>query len=349
MPQKRNPDTTYGQKLVTLFARLLFSGDWLGLAELARELDCSKQTVLRLVDDLTLSYRIKLQSEMRGSRRYYRIKRVVPAEPAAMLTPQEMDALLMCRAFTQHLLGQQAFSDAERALTKTSQLLDDGDGGGDGDAGGGLGASRFGVFMPGSIDYTPYMEFLRTVSEAMQQRRVCEAEYRKPGERRSKVFRFKPLKVFSWRETIYINGRYAAMPGKRFKDPGYDPLWALQRFQSLSKTDVSFRPPHDYDFEKALNREFGMLRGGARFRVEAEFTGWAADYVAEREWSPGQQLKWLPGGVLRLCFDAVSLPEVVTWVLGFGGLCRAVGPREVVDGIRARLAEVGRMYGVAAR
>jgi hypothetical protein len=343
MPRKLNPDTSYGQKLVTLFARLLFSGGWHGLADLSRELDCSKQTVLRLIDDITLSYSIRLETDLRGGRRYYRIRRAVPAEPAAMLTPQEMDALLMCRAFTRHLLGREGYQQAERALGKASQLLanDDAE---DGD----LGASRFGVFRPGSIDYTPYLAFLQTVTEAMQEHRVCEASYRKPGQRRAKIFRFKPLKVFSWRETIYVHGRYAAMPGQRFKDPGHDPLWALQRFREVRKTEVSFRPPADYDFEKALNREFGMLRGEP-FRVVAEFTDWAADYVAEREWSPGQELEWLPGGALRLSYDAVSVPEVVTWVLSFGRLCRAVGPAEVLAGVRQRLAEVEGMYGATAQ
>lgn len=338
MPRKQNPDATYGQKLLTLFARLLFSGEWLQLSELARELDCSKQTVLRLIDDITLSYRIKLESDLRGGRRYFRIRRSVPADPAAMLTPQEMDTLLMCRAFTRHLLGRQGYSEAERALAKTSQLL--ADGGGDGD----LGAARFGVFRPGSIDYTPYLGFLRTVTEAMQEHRVCEAEYRKPGERRSKVFRFKPLKVFSWRETIYVNGRYAAMPGRRFKDPGHDPLWALQRFKDVRKTTATFKPPADYDFERALNREFGLLRGGRKFRLAAEFADWAADYVAEREWSPDQVVEWLPGGGLRLSYDAVSLPEVVSWVLSFGSLCRVVGPPEVIDAVLDRLREVGGVY-----
>ena len=340
MPQKLTPDTTYGQKLVSLFARLLFTGEWLGLVDLARDLGCSKQTVLRLVDDITLSYEAAVESKLEGGRRYYRIARRVPGEPAAMLTPQEMDALLMCRAFTKHLLGNRGFVEAERALEKTSQLLAVG---GDGDGGGELGEGRFGVFRPGSIDYTPFMGYLHTISEAIGERRVCEAEYRKPGERRSKVFRFKPLKVFSWRESIYVHGRYAVMPGKKWKDVGYDPIWALQRFRRVEKTEVEFKWPADYDFEKGLNREFGMLRG-EKFRVVAEFTGWAADYVAEREWSPGQVVEWAKQGKLRLEFDAVSRDEVVSWVIGFGAHCRVVSPEVIVAAINERLAVVAVLY-----
>jgi predicted DNA-binding transcriptional regulator YafY len=354
MPRKRNPDTTYGQKLLTLFARLLFTGEWLNLTSLARELDCSKQTVLRLIDDITLSYDAPVESKLDRNRRYYRIRRRVPGEPAALLTPQEMDALLMCRAFTRHLLGTQAFADAERALAKTSQLLaahggGDGDGGpgadGDGDDDEALGGTRFEVFRPGSIDYTPHLEKLQTVSEAMRERVVCEAEYRKPGHQEVKRFRFKPLKVFSWRESIYVHGRYAKMPGDVFRAKSYDPMFALQRFLRVEKTDVRFKRPADYDFDRALNREFGLLRGGETFRVVAEFTGWAADYVAEREWSPGQVVEWVGDGTVRLEFNAVSELEVTGWVLSFGDECRVLGPGPVTELIRERLGSLSRVYG----
>ena len=348
MPRKRNPDSTYGQKLLSLFARLLFTGEWVGLTELSRELDCSKQTVMRLIDDITLSYDAPVESKLERGRRLYRIRRRVPGEPAALLTPQEMDALLMCRAFTRHLLGQQAFADAERALTKTSQLLSGGNGDGLGGAGSGgdgdeLGEARFEVFRPGSIDYTPHLEKLQTVSEAMREQVVCEAEYRRPGHQETKHFRFKPLKVFSWRESIYVHGRYAKMPGEVFKPVDYDPMFALQRFHWVKKTDVTFQRPADYDFDKALNREFGLLRGGEKFRVVAEFTGWAADYVAERQWSPNQVVEWLEEDRVQVEFDAASLQEVASWVMGFGGDCRVSSPKSLFDEVQRLLRAIDKV------
>jgi len=340
MPRKRNADSTYGQKLISLFARLLFTGEWVSLTELSRELDCSKQTVMRLIDDITLSYDAPVEDKIENRRKYYRIKRRVPGEPAALLTPQEMDALLMCRAFTRHLLGTRAFADAERALAKTSQLLAGGDGGGDGD----LGEARFEVFRPGSIDYTPHLDKLQTISEAMREQVVCEAEYRRPGHQEIKHFRFKPLKVFSWRESIYVHARYAKMPGEVFRGAEYDPMFALQRFLRVEKTEVRFERPGDYDFDRALNREFGLIRGGERFRVVAEFVDWAADYVAEREWSPDQEVERTDKGRIVLSFSAVSLPEVANWVIGFGSRCKVVEPGALIAEVQTRLAEVANQY-----
>ncbi|MEZ4389046.1 MAG: hypothetical protein R3D98_15980 [Candidatus Krumholzibacteriia bacterium] len=47
----------------------------------------------------------------------------------------------------------------------------------------------------------------------------------------------------------------------------------------MKKTEVTFRWPKDYDLRRV---ESGVWDDeGEKFRVVAEFTGWAADYVAE--------------------------------------------------------------------
>ena len=335
MPSKISPDLSYGEKLVSLFARLVFTGEWRSLTDLSRELGCSKQTVLRLVDDITHSYGARIEHEMQGNRSFYRIRRALTPHPAAMLTSGELDTLLMCRAFTEHLLGRRHFAELNRAVEKSSQLLmDDAD----------LNTQRFGIFRAGVIDYTPQQEILHTLMEAMNRRKVCEVSYRKPGATRAKTFRIKPLKIFAWNETLYVHARYAKMPGRPFKDPGYDPLLALQRFRRAGITDTPFRRPKNYDFEKSLNRHFGLIQGKS-FKVAVRLKGWAADYAAERIWSPNQEVRWNKDGSVRITFSAVSMPETVSWVLRFGEMAKILRPRELKDAVRTRIEEVERLYG----
>ncbi len=332
MPTKQQPDTTYGEKLISLFARLLFSGEWVSLSQLAHELVCSKQTVLRLIRDIESGYDVPLETDLQGQRRVYRIPRRIPHRPAAMLTHEELESLLMCRAFTEHLLGQDRFDLATRALEKTTQLVTDHELAA-------VSSSDFGVFRPGSIDYRPFHDRLRTLTEAMQEHLVCKVRYRKPGTPTAETLHIKPLKIFAWRETIYVHAREAHVPAATTRRRDYDPLLALQRFESVTKTTTPFRKPRTYDFDKVFNRHFGMIRG-TPFKVVAEFTGWAADYVAERQWSPRQTITRKPDGRLRLEFDAVSMPEVVTWVIGFGTECKALQPPALLAAIEERLVEV---------
>lgn len=318
MPSKISPDLSYGGKLVSLFARLVFTGEWCSLTQLSRELGCSKQTVLRLIDDITCSYRAKIEHEKRGNRSFYRIRRAVTPHSAAMLSREELETLLMCRAFTEHLLGRRHFAELNRAVEKSSQLLGE-------EAE--VDTQHFGIFRAGIIDYSPQQEILHTLTEGMKRKRVCEVSYRRPADARAKTFRIKPLKIFAWNETIYVHARYAKMPGRPFKNPGYDPLLALQRFRRAALTDTPFRRPENYDFEKSLNRHFGLIQGKS-FEVSVELKGWAADYAAERTWSPTQKVRRRKDGSIRLDFSAVSMPETVSWVLRFGALARVLRPEE---------------------
>ena len=124
----------------------------------------------------------------------------------------------------------------------------------------------------------------------MEARKVCRITYRAISTQRPKSFHIKPLKIFSHRDTLYLHAQRAKEPGKPYHAPDYDPLLAIHRMKQVEITERTFEYPADFDFEKAFNRHFGVMKGEA-FKVEVEFTGWAAQYVSERIWSPDQKIK----------------------------------------------------------
>ncbi len=335
MPRKLDQDRTHGEKLVRLLSELLFSGRRHSLTELSRSLGCSKQTVMRLVDEVTLGLDVPVEEEIVGGRKYYRMPRPKLDHPALPLSPEEMESLLLCRAFAQHLLGPRQFQAAMRGAQKSAQLL-----AGDGP----LPDAHFTTLRPGTIDYTPHQEHLATLLAGLSRRRVCEVRYRRVLDSEDLVFRIKPLKIFSFRDTVYVHARYAKMPGQPYRAAGYDPVLALQRFRDVVLTDTPYRPPARYDFERVFNRHFGVIKG-RRFRVTAEFRGWAAGFVAERTWSPDQKVDSLGDGRIRLRFTATSEPEVLAWILGFDEEARLVGPKALVGKLTERLDRVREVYG----
>lgn len=323
MQRKNSPDRSYGEKLINLFGKLLFTGEAYSLTELARALDCSKQTVLRLIDDITLAYDVPLRSEMRGNRRFVWIERNRGLEPAALLSESEHRTLQMCRSFTEHLLGRGTYHELERAVEKSGLHLPVGEE----DA-----HAAFGVVRTGVIDYSRHEKTLRTLMDGMDRRRVVEVGYRKLQGQRAKTFRIKPLKVFSHRESVYVHARLAKMPGRPYQTPKYDPLLAVHRFTRAELTDTPFRRPPNYDFEAAMNRGFGLWTQ-ERFRVVMELRGWAAAFAREREWSPDQEVVQRDG-VTQLSFWSTSRPEVVALVLSFGSNARLLEPGFLVEAVR---------------
>ena len=329
MPRKRDYDSSYGQKIISLFAKLLFSRRSHSLTELSQMMNCSKQSIMRMVDDITMSYGIEISESYEGRRKYYQIKHAGSIAPIN-LSESELSVLQMCRAFTEHLLGGKLFEEAARALGKSQTLVPGGKA---------VSSRHFASFIPGTIDYTPHHESIHSLIRAMEDRKVCKIIYKSIMAKRAKTFYIKPLKIFSHKDTIYLHARMARYPGKPYKEPDFDPLLAIHRLKNLEITERSFEFPKDYDFEKFFNQNFGVIKEEA-FEVELEFTGYAAKYIAERIWSPDQKLTEKKDGTVKLKFSASSEPELIGWVLSFADEARVVKPKWLVRKVKET---VGRM------
>ncbi len=333
MPRK-NSDKTYGEKLITLFARLLFTRERHSLSELGRMLDCSKQTVLRLIEDIERSYKVNIEWSMEGGRRFFRLKTLGQQPPSLNLTVTELHALHMCSSFAEHLLGREFLQEAMRALEKGRALLPKETG---------FSSRHFASFRPGTIDYTPQQECMRTLLEAMEKGRICKISYRAILAKKSKTIYIKPYRLFSHQDTVYLHAGLARKPGQPYKEPAFDPLLAVHRIEKAELDERPFKFPEDYDFEKIFNRNFGVIKEEA-FEVKVEFVGFAAGFVVERIWSPDQQIQQLQGGKIHLSFSASSEPELVAWLLSFGDEARLLSPDWLVEEVKGQVARMGKNY-----
>lgn len=334
MAEKRDLYRSYGEKLISLFVRLLFSGESYSLTELSRMLGCSKQTVLRLVNDIRMAYKVNIDERMEGNRKYFRIKRPTTVPVTYSLTEMELNILEMCRDFTAHLLGNKLFEEATQALLKSRILLPEKRE---------KSFRNFGSFRPGTIDYTPHHDTIYTIIEGMEAKKICKVSYQAIMEKKEKIFYIKPLKLFSHNDTVYLHAQMAKYPGKRYQEPDYDPLLAVHRIKKVEMTDRGYEFPDDYDFEKTFNRNFGIAKEGS-FEVEVECTGWAARFVSERIWSPDQKITKQSKGKIILTFSASSESELISRLLFFGEETRLIKPEWLVEEVKEKVKKMGSMY-----
>lgn len=334
MGQKQDIYKSYGEKLISLFVKLLFSEESYSLTELSRILRCSKQTVIRLIEDLDKSYGVEIEQSKIANRHYYRIKK--PSRvPMMSVSETEFMVLQMCRDFTAHLLGDQLFSEVTSTLVKSHALA----------SGHKSGASSpfFSSYRPGTIDYTPHHDTIHTLIEAMTQKKVCTIVYQAIMETKPKTYAIMPLKLFSHKDTIYLHARIHHLNGENGEEMEFDPLLAVHRIRMVTMTDTTYDYPKDYNFEKVYNRNFGIIKDES-FKVEAEFTGWAANYVSERIWSPDQKIRKLGENSIILEFTASSEPEVISWLLWFGEGARLIKPQHLRKNIADRINQMIKQY-----
>jgi len=322
MGEKLDINRSYGEKLVSLFVRLLFSGESYSLTELSHMLSCSKQTVLRLIDDIDLSYNVEIEQSVIGNRHYYRIKKPTRV-PLMSISETEFLVLQMCRDFTAQFLGKKLFMEVTNTLLKSHALASG--------SNKNCGTSPFFAnFCPGTIDYTPHHDTIHTLIEAMKQKKVCTITYQAIMEIKPKTYAIMPLKLFSHKDTIYLHARIHTGNGRKGKAMEFDPLLAVHRIKKVTMTDTAYEFPDDYNFVKVFNKNFGVIKEQV-FKVEAEFTGWAAKYVVERIWSPDQKIKKAGKNKIVLAFTASSEPEVISWLLWFGEEAKVIKPEHMVD------------------
>ena len=334
MARKMEPHISYGEKLVSLFVRLLFEGKSYSLNELCRILKCSKPSVLRILNDIRKSYGVTLDEEFRGREKYVSARKSISKQPVLSLTESEWHVLSMCRTFTERLLGRKLFEEATQALLKSKTHLQEGDR---------VTTGHFACFRPGMIDYTPYHEIIHTLIRAMDSKKICLITYQALEEGRAKSYYIMPFKLFSHQDTVYLHARKARTPGQKYRAPEFDPLLAVHRMKKIEITDRGFEQPQNYDFDRIFNLNFGVIKEEA-FEVEVEFTGWAARYVAERIWSPDQKITGIGKNKIRLNFTASSEPEVISWVLSFGEEAQLIEPNEMVNEMANKIKTMNAIY-----
>ena len=122
MGKKWNSDAKPAEKMLALYTMLLFTGREASLSELSRELDCSKQAVLRLRDQLEASRFGKLLRSKRGKETLYQIDR--PRNPPKIsLNAEGLYQLALCRDFILHLLPDAMRQNVDTALQQASAFL----------------------------------------------------------------------------------------------------------------------------------------------------------------------------------------------------------------------------------
>ena len=161
--------------------------------------------------------------------------------------------------------------------------------------------------------------------------------------KRAKTFYVKPLKIFSYYDTLYVDARLARELKKPYKEPEYDPLLAVHRIKKVELTDRMFQLPKDYDFEKIFNKSFGVMKEES-IKVTVEFRGYSAEWVKEREWSPDQKITRIRGGKIKMSFSISSELEFIEWLLSFEEEARLIHPDWLIDKVKDTINRMKQVY-----
>lgn len=175
--------------------------------------------------------------------------------------------------------------------------------------------------------------FTRLVDAVLEQRDVM-FDYQKLESRRKERRTVQPYHVIQLQNGWYL----IAHDPKR----GQLRKFALQRLGRLELLKTRFARDPAFNSRYYLSSGFGVWSYAAdavRYEVCIRFTGWAACYVAERQWHPSQSITPVnyDGGGIEFRAELAGLEEITRWVLGYGRHAQVLEPKALRNALRAEV------------
>ncbi|MDR1298245.1 MAG: WYL domain-containing protein [Deltaproteobacteria bacterium] len=315
MPPKKDPDSLPGVKLLRLFRKLMLNGRRHFQTDLAAELECSPQTIIRLVSDISAVIGTSLDSGLENRRRWYQIKSINRSRLG--LDFEELRYLSICRDLAASSLPDQVRNRVDETIFNLSMLMADADYAHRED----VQKTQFHFFSKGRIDYTPHFEKIDDLGKAAEEKLVCVVSYKASGNTQSKEHRFAPGNIISMNGALYALG--ATLLPHTAKVRHYI-NFAIHRITMVAVTGQKF----EIEMPEPGADAFGLpWHEPKTFRV-AFTKGKASDYVRERIWADRQRIREQPDGGVVLELTTRSEPELMSWVRSFGAEARLVGSDE---------------------
>ena len=330
MPAKKNPYSGPSEKVIGLFSLLLFTGRSHSLGQLALALQCSKQTILRMIEQIERSRWLPIDSWTEGREKYYQTRKNTKL-PNVTLDADALGKLLLCFDMVRHMLPETYRKEVTRALQGATTLLPHFE-----EREGAL-ASYTQVKPKGMIDYTGKETLISSLIRAIRERKICTITYCGPRHKTPRLFTVAPYQVVAFHEGLYLRCRPESMI--RSGNAETDMILAVHRMQNVVPGDQRFKKIEmDKDADK-LAGTFGLTQG-APFQVSVKVSANAAAYVRERIWSDDQEITEREDGSIVLRFTTTSEQETVAWVLSFGGEMELVSPGSLRKVLGRRAAAV---------
>lgn len=301
----KQDDASKNNKLLRLFQRLMLDGRRHYQSDLAEWLNCSRQTIIRLVGEIEGVIGTSLESGMDEHRRWYQIRSI--SRSRLGLDFEELRYLSICRDLAAPYLPDQVRERVDESIFNFSLLMADAAYAERGKAQG----RQFTFHGKGYIDYTPHFEHLERLTQALEEKRICLVRYKAAGKKQSKEHRFVPCRMVSMSNALYVLG---AGVSEDFQSLRHLTSLALHRIQDVTLTDKVA----NFEIPEADLGTFGLpWHEPKKFRIR--FTpGKAADYVRERIWASDQKVTEQDDGSLVLELTTRSEPELMAWVRSFG-------------------------------
>jgi hypothetical protein len=300
-----DPDATPGVKLLRLFRKLMLDGRRHFQVILAKELECSPQSIIRMVGEIGAVVGDRLESGLENRRRWYQIKTI--SRSALGMDYEELRYLSICRDLAVNILPERVLSRVDATILNLSMLMAD-QGFASREK---LRHPQFRFFSKGRIDYSPHFRTIELFKKAAEERQICQVTYKASGQEKSREILFAPGEIVCMSGALYAVG---ASVKDNCSEIHHLTNFAIHRVIEAVETGRYYF----FDIPEAGQNVFGLpWHEPKSFRIKFA-PGKASDYVRERSWADNQSIRNSEDGGVILELTTRSELELMAWVRSFG-------------------------------
>ncbi len=305
MPPKKDQDTTAGTKLLKLFRKLMLDGRQHYQTDLAEELQCSPQTIIRLIAEIESVIGISLESGLENRKRWYQIRSI--SRSRLGLEFEEIRYLSICRDLASAVLPQEIFARVDETIFNLSLLMSE-QGYGQREL---VQKQQYAFFAKGKIDYSKHIDLINKLVDCIDEKRICLIMHKAGGKNEIKEHRFLPTKIISLNNALYVLGVSLTQD---FKEIKYYTHFAIHRMKDIVITERK----SSFEIEAVSPDAFGLPWHEPKQFCIYFSAGKIADYVRERIFAEQQNIVENEDGSLVLEIISHSEPEILAFVRSFG-------------------------------
>ncbi len=295
---------------------------------LEQELECSRATVKRIIEDLRdfLGAPIKYDRQRNGY--YYDHSEQQLFElPGLWFNASELYALLSA----QQLLANAQPGLLDRHLQplrkRIDQILKIQH------AGGSEVARRIRILQMAA---RPAGEWFQTLAGALAQRRRLMIDYYNREQDRTTERRISPQRLVHYRDNWYLDAWCHLRKGLR--------TFALDAIRRARVLEQAARDIPDDRLETHFGSAYGIFAGKADRTAVLRFNARRARWVAKEQWHSGQQGRFLEDGSYELRVPYHDARELIMDILKYGPDVEVVAPRALRGEVRQLLEDAVAVY-----
>lgn len=317
MPRKLDQNSNCSSKLLRLFRILLADDSKHFLGDLKEQLNCSSQTVMRLITEIENEFRDNIETGLEKGKRYYRLtsKRSEQLD----LNYAELRFLSLCTDLSSKYLpdtikkrlSSSIFEMAVQLSAIDARSLKDQE-------------KSFSFIKKGYIEYGPHFKTIESILKAMRNRSLIKIKYKKPRIGVCNNIIYTPIKLTSMsNNTLYSLGFEYNLKNHEFTKCK---CFAVHRILDIEILGI-------VDAAKSLP-DINLYGYGLPWHKPKRFKIWFSkemrEYIEERVWSEEQRIWHNEDGSIVLEIVSSSSPEIESFILSFGGDAKLVSS-EAID------------------